>query len=194
MALITRNVANDALTSYLPQNTSSYLPTAATATTTTTSKNIITRWITNSVPMRWASSLVYNTYFYLILNPLANLYLRGPSIHGYGFWSGKTMPEICAELTNVPSEFWERNPLECQDLVSHQFESFVVAVETVIYIVLLYRLTLSVAHQGWHWLTNYRPMDHWPFHHRKEAAVAIPPPSSNNVEENHHHIMINYGE
>ena len=56
-----------------------------------------------------AYTILQTIYTIFIHEPLGDLYLRGPSINGYGFWSGKNMEDICAELTNVNASFWQIN-------------------------------------------------------------------------------------
>jgi hypothetical protein len=70
---------------------------------------------------------------YILEAPLADLYFRGPSLGGYGFWTGKPLDRICAELTDVPAAHWRVNEAACLDLVSRHFDGFVIFVYFILY-------------------------------------------------------------
>jgi hypothetical protein len=70
----------------------------------------------------------------VLLKPLAWLYLDGP--RAWGFWGGATLPDICAQLTNTRSEFWNSNAAtldECTDIVERHYWSYVVLVSSAAY-------------------------------------------------------------
>ena len=72
-------------------------------------------------------------YTYVILSPLARLYLYGPSWGTFGFWSGIDATVICSQKTNLPPIFWEKHPHECVEIISKQFYGTVVMFETIFY-------------------------------------------------------------
>jgi hypothetical protein len=72
--------------------------------------------------------------FYIIEAPLCNLYLNGPSLGGWGFWESKPFPDICAQLTNVPSLHWEHHLDACKALINRRFDGILVSVYFLIYI------------------------------------------------------------
>lgn len=79
------------------------------------------------------SHLMYSTYSKWILSPLARLYLWGPTLGGWGFWGGMEMADICAQKTTLAAEFWKHHPEQCVHLVTKQFYSVTVLVETLTY-------------------------------------------------------------
>ena len=70
-------------------------------------------------------------YDWTVSRPLINLYLLGPT--QLGFWGGKSLPDMCAEISQAKASFWISNPEECTDLVQHKVGSFLVLTETLIY-------------------------------------------------------------
>ena len=76
---------------------------------------------------------LYEAYEWFILTPMAKMYLFGPSFLGWGFWAGQDLSQICSQKTNVPSEFWEKNPLQCVQLITKSFYAMVVVIETILY-------------------------------------------------------------
>jgi hypothetical protein len=84
----------------------------------------------------WIDSLVTiyrQLYTYVILSPLARLYLFGPSWGTFGFWSGIDVTVICSQKTNLPPTFWQEHPHECVEIISKQFYGTVVLFETIFY-------------------------------------------------------------
>jgi hypothetical protein len=47
---------------------------------------------------------------------------------------------ICAELTSTDADLWLRNPDDCAQRLSNQFQAFRIAIETCIYLLCLYRV------------------------------------------------------
>lgn len=82
---------------------------------------------------------VLRVYSWLLIAPLKKLYFGGPQLFGYGFWAGREPSDACAELTNVGAEFWSQHPDRCEDLLNKQFTAFLIAIETLAYLYLLYR-------------------------------------------------------
>lgn len=78
-------------------------------------------------------------YRWLLIAPLQKLYFGGPQLYGYAFWGGRERADICAELTNVPAEFWQSQPDQCEQLLDKQFRAFLIAIETLLYLYLLYK-------------------------------------------------------
>lgn len=77
------------------------------------------------------------SWFYIIEAPLADLYFRGPSFGGFGFWTGKPLDRICAELTDVPEAHWQANQDACVELVTRHFDGFVIFVYFLLYLLFL---------------------------------------------------------
>ena len=72
--------------------------------------------------------------------PLERLYMHGPALSGWGFWEGKRIEDICAELTRVPADRWELMRSECEALVWRQFKSFYVATTFSLYALVSYQV------------------------------------------------------
>lgn len=83
-------------------------------------------------------SIAVTVYAATILIPLKRLYFQGPRFYGYGFWKGAPAHDICAELTHHNSEFWQKNPLACQEIIEKDFHAIVVLVETIGYFSIVY--------------------------------------------------------
>ena len=84
----------------------------------------------------------------LIFEPVKRLYLLGPSVAGFGFWKGAATTDICAELTSVSATHWIKNKQECDELIDRNVMAIVVAIQTVVYFMLLYSL-------GWYLWYRY---------------------------------------
>ena len=78
---------------------------------------------------------IYQT---VILQPLARLYVWGPSWGQWGFWNGRPKHDICAQITQVPSDFWLQHPEECIAVIGNTFYSLIVLWETIGYLILLW--------------------------------------------------------
>jgi hypothetical protein len=93
-------------------------------------------WTNISKVPQWLQG-VYTIYGKVVLTPLARLYIWGPSWGTLGFWGGKPMHDICAQLTSLSSDFWLKHPEQCVEVVSKTFYSLIILVETVVYVVFL---------------------------------------------------------
>lgn len=71
-----------------------------------------------------------------ILKPLSRLYVYGPT--WMGMWGGKHAHDICAQLTNTPSDVWIRNKEDCMTVIGRSFYSIVIVIETLLYMGLMY--------------------------------------------------------
>ena len=87
-------------------------------------------------------SIFNKIYEYIVLSPLARLYLYGPSWGTFGFWNGMDTTIICSQKTQLSSSFWEEHPHECLQLISKHFYGTVVLFETIVYFTVVY-LTLK---------------------------------------------------
>lgn len=83
----------------------------------------------------------------IILRPLELLYLHGPDLGGYGFWNGKTLPEICSSLSGVGASFWQRHSFECQAIVQRRFFGNLVFLALTVYFWLIVRKVLFCIRQ-----------------------------------------------
>ena len=109
--------------------------------------------------MSWQTVLL-GIYDWLLVKPLRKLYFGGPTVYGYGFWGGREPDEICAELTNVPARHWNEHPAECEELLDKQLRAFLIALETLAYLGLLYKVSafiirlilwkLRLSPESWH--------------------------------------------
>ena len=87
---------------------------------------------------------VARIYTYIILTPLIRLYLHGSTFFGVGFWNGKNVYDICSQKTNIKSEFWKDHHDECINLISKDFYSFVIIIETFIYFGFLIKMLKKI--------------------------------------------------
>jgi hypothetical protein len=70
---------------------------------------------------------------YIWRRPLKILYFGGPSLLGYGFWTGRNTEDICAELTQVTSTHWLQGGVEeCSRLLEHHFDAFYIGSNALI--------------------------------------------------------------
>lgn len=96
--------------------------------------------ITNNRISRTVSVTIGNFYEVLVVRILARLYLLGPNVAGYGFWEGRPPEDICSSMSGNSPDFWRRNMEECQDMIGRRFHSWMVFVEVIIYILILYKI------------------------------------------------------
>lgn len=83
-------------------------------------------------------SCLINLYNNILYYPLRNLYLKGPMLYGYGFWGGKTIVNICSEITTVKSELWIKNLVECEEIIDNHVNSFILGVLWIFGIIAFY--------------------------------------------------------
>jgi hypothetical protein len=70
---------------------------------------------------------------------LRELYFVGPRLHGYGFWNGLQPADICAQLTQTPSDVWRGfSALQCSTLTEQYFQAFYVGAYSLLYVLILY--------------------------------------------------------
>lgn len=72
----------------------------------------------------------------LIGAPLKYLYFHGPRWIG---WEGRYHEDICQEISNVPSEFWSKHALECEQTIDRRFNSMYILVQVFIYCAMVYK-------------------------------------------------------
>ena len=94
-------------------------------------------------------------YDVLVITPLKNLYMRGPSLIG---WHGQPEPQICAILTkNLSIHFWENNRHDCHLLIENRFFSYRYTFETALYFYLLLHIaSFAVKYALWYCFTRSR--------------------------------------
>jgi len=73
--------------------------------------------------------------WYLMQRPLANLYLSGPGLGGFGFWEGRSAPDVCVYVSGVgPTSFWEQPGAAdaCINLVAKKAAAFIIGTTVVL--------------------------------------------------------------
>ena len=75
----------------------------------------------------------------IFISPMHALFMNGPAI--LGCWSGRAIEDICSQLTNTPSSIWVDNMDKCQNIVDTNFRTFMVTLESGLYIYSLYKCT-----------------------------------------------------
>ncbi len=93
--------------------------------------------------VRWydlVRQYAWDIYGFLVIQPLSMFYLDGPKV--LGGWEGKEINEICAELTNTPSNFWSAHSEECWARISRSFHSWTVLVNVILYFAVGYKILL----------------------------------------------------
>lgn len=94
--------------------------------------------INATAPPRGYLAAAYEVAF---VAPLRRLYFRGP---GLLFWGGRAPEDVCAALTGVAATHWAQSTDgACATLLSSSFGAFLVAVETLAYFLLLYRVACA---------------------------------------------------
>ena len=68
-----------------------------------------------------------------------DLYSRGPALFGYGFYEGKTLVDICQTITNVNSDFWKNNYLQCEMMINKKVEAFIIGIFWGSFIFFIYK-------------------------------------------------------
>ena len=72
-------------------------------------------------------NFIRHIFEYTILYPLRLFYQHGP------IWRGTSLPDACAQITNVDASFWVEQPTQCQIMFDRQFMSFSTGVGISIY-------------------------------------------------------------
>lgn len=68
---------------------------------------------------------------YILNIVLRDLYLRGPSLGGVGFWAGEDIILICSKLLNTPGlpiSILNDNPEICEDIIQKKLDTIVISV------------------------------------------------------------------
>lgn len=95
--------------------------------------------------MDFVHNIINNIRGVLFINPIRNLYFKGPWINGWGFWSGKTMEEICTYMNPSTSQMhWMKNTDDCIELVDKRFDSFMVSIYFGLYCFAIYKILQSI--------------------------------------------------
>lgn len=114
--------------------------------------------IINSVvgwqPIRVVTSMAASVAYFAIINPMAQLYLRGPTV--FGMWGGQDLSDICAQLTGSNS----RNYLtddgsvsqHCIELIENRFYSWVILFQTIVYIYIMLTILRCVLQTTKHYV------------------------------------------
>lgn len=77
----------------------------------------------------------------IVVAPLRALYFQGPSVHGYGFWTGMDAHDICAHVSPGASAlFWAQHADECLVMLDKQFTGFLTACQFAVLVVSVYRI------------------------------------------------------
>lgn len=86
-------------------------------------------------------ALCHVTYGVFVETPLRALYYSGPLLHGYGFWGGTPLEEVCATLMPGTSGlFWLQHVSQCKEVVETRFRAFLTAASMLIYALVVYKL------------------------------------------------------
>lgn len=89
--------------------------------------------------------MISHIYQTLFVEPLKKIYLYGPSWNQVGFWAGKSVSQICAQITNHPDQFWAQHIIECDNMIDNKFASFLYTTESVLQLwCLYYSIKLSI--------------------------------------------------
>ena len=90
---------------------------------------------------------LYGIGRFAFLDPLRGLYRNGPAFQGYGFWAGAEDADVCAQLTNVPSNLWRSTPEQithCENLIERHFMSFAWLIFIGMYILFIYKVVVQL--------------------------------------------------
>lgn len=90
--------------------------------------------LADSWPVTVARKWSWLAFGSLVVQPLATLYLDGPTF--FGMWGGASPETICAQLTEVSAEHWSRseeNMADCNDTIQRHFNSWLVLGSAVVY-------------------------------------------------------------
>lgn len=96
-------------------------------------------------PLGWAAAGAEVAHTYLVVWPLAVLYLKGPSVHGYGMWGGAAPQDICIRTGAMRLADWSAlgagaADARCMDELRRRLDALVVAFWFVVSLLLLYKL------------------------------------------------------
>jgi len=91
-------------------------------------------------PVRIILQLFYKMYLLFVAMPMFYIYINGPAIGNFGFWRGKSLPDICSTITKVDSHFWtssNEKMYECELIVFREYHSFMVGILSIVYLLVL---------------------------------------------------------
>ena len=79
----------------------------------------------------------------IVLYPLEQLYWNGPRLLShFGFWQGKSLPEICSSLTGVAESHWtvsDANELQCSEMAQRKYGAFLITMGTMVGMIVGYQ-------------------------------------------------------
>lgn len=88
---------------------------------------------------KMTSSILERIYRTTIVATVRNIYLYGPMLRGYGFWAGKSIEDICAQLTSADAAIWlqPQNMHECVKLIDKEVQSYVIVLQMILFFILI---------------------------------------------------------
>lgn len=88
---------------------------------------------------------------------LRKLYMLGPAWAGWGFWEGRALDDICAELTHVDASHWRDEgggSEQCEALIERKVIAFSIGVAAVF----VMAATIAVCTHSLSYCFTVRPM------------------------------------
>lgn len=98
---------------------------------------ILLPWL--RLTFEFSYSILHRLYEATFVALARQLYLRGPSIHSFGFWAGRQPEDICSALTNVPASHWAAHTIQCETLISNQISGLLLFVQFGVALVFGYK-------------------------------------------------------
>ena len=93
--------------------------------------------------------LLYKLYLFILGNPVRYIVLNGPRIRlgllDVGFYDGKPIEFVCADITGVSHLHWNFDHTECETLLQNRIDSWLILVFGVFYLFILMRLVFWTA-------------------------------------------------
>lgn len=88
-------------------------------------------------------------YRHAIFAPFLALYVHGPRLAGFGFWSGRNSADICSHITSLPGHVFAADPALCDAVIRREAHSLIVTCGCVAYfysLLCLYMCLQTIAH------------------------------------------------
>ena len=85
-------------------------------------------------------------YKFFIQTPFISLYANGPKIDmafmRIGFYGGKRIESICADMTGVPEIHWNMEKQACSKIIADRVDSWILFIGIIFYVYFITRILL----------------------------------------------------
>jgi hypothetical protein len=124
-----------------------------------------------------AYECVVAAYTYLLVRPVAHIYLNAPGTENWGMWFGAPPADMCARMTGSVSTAadWAANPAGCHAMIQRRFNGFLTVIHTALALLVAVRVWRVLYAAPWAVFRAFGCVMGWV---AGTVGFTTPPPSS----------------